>query len=100
VALAESPIASNRQPLRIACAGRDHRAKSEELMNRVAVGSTSIAEIGYDQQTQTLEIQFRHGGVYQYFDVPVSVHEDLMAAPSQGRYLLDQIKGRYRYARV
>jgi hypothetical protein len=69
-------------------------------MNRISVSSSSIAEIGYDEPTQTLEIQFRHGGVYQYFDVPTRVYEELIAAPSQGRYVAEQIKGTYRYARA
>lgn len=69
-------------------------------MNRVPVNSTSIAGIGYDEQTQTLEIEFRHGGVYQYFDVPATVHQQLMTAPSRGRYVAEQIKGAYRFARV
>lgn len=69
-------------------------------MNRVPVSSTSIAVVGYDEDSQTLEIEFRHGGIYQYFDVPARVHEELMAAPSMGRYLAEQIKGAYRYARV
>ncbi len=69
-------------------------------MNRDPVNSTSIAAIGYDEQTQTLEVEFRHGGIYQYFDVPVRIHQELLAASSIGRYVAEQIKGAYRFARA
>jgi len=69
-------------------------------MNRDPVNSTSIAAIGYDEQTQTLEVEFRHGGIYQYFDVPARVHQELLAASSIGRYVAEQIKGAYRFARA
>jgi len=69
-------------------------------MNRTPVSSTSIAEIGYDEQSQTLEVQFRRGGIYQYFDVTPGVYEQLMAAPSMGQFVAEQVKGRYRYARL
>ena len=39
-------------------------------MDRIQVRSSNIRSIGYDQKTQTLEVEFLKGGVYQYFDVP------------------------------
>lgn len=69
-------------------------------MRRVAVNSSNIAEIGYDEGSRTLEILFRNGRVYQYFDVPAQEHRALMAAASHGQYLNRNIKGRFRYARV
>jgi hypothetical protein len=48
-----------------------------------------------------LLVQFRASGeVYAYADVPARVHSELEAASSKGRYVNDEIKGRYRYARV
>jgi hypothetical protein len=69
-------------------------------MRRVPVNSTTIAEIGYDEASRTLEIMFRNGRIYQYFDVPEQEYRTLMAASSHGQYLNQYIKGRYRYARV
>jgi hypothetical protein len=69
-------------------------------MNRIAVSSTNIAGIGYDKETQTLEVEFLKGGVYQYFDVPQAVYEGFVIADSKGKYLATQIKGNYRYAKV
>lgn len=69
-------------------------------MNRQPVTSSNIASIGYDATSQTLEIEFLNGGLYQYFDVPQHVHEELMNASSHGQYLAQNIKGVYRYSKV
>ena len=69
-------------------------------MNRQAVSSSNIASIGYDNDSQTLEIEFLNGGVYQYFDVPLHIYNGLMNASSHGQYLTENIKGNYRYSKV
>ena len=69
-------------------------------MNRVVIASSNIAEVGYDRAKQTLEIMFRDGGVYQYFDVPEQVYQELLGAASHGQYFQASIKGAYRYARL
>lgn len=69
-------------------------------MNRQAVSSSNIASIGYDNDSQTLEIEFLNGGVYQYFDVPLHIYNGLMNASSHGQYLAENIKGNYRYSKV
>lgn len=61
-------------------------------MNRVPVVSSNLSEVGYDPATGILEIAFMRGGVYQYFAVPSSIHEGLMAATSVGRYFDLNIK--------
>ena len=69
-------------------------------MQRQPVSSSTIAEIGYDQPRRVLEVLFRSGALYQYFDVPPAEHAALMQAGSHGQYLNASIKGRFRYARV
>jgi len=69
-------------------------------MNRRPVSSSNISSIGYDNTSETLEIEFNNGGVYQYFDVPERVYNDLMAADSHGGYLARNIKGVYRFSKV
>lgn len=74
--------------------------KANITMNRTPVTSESLASIGYDEATLTLEVEFIRGAVYQYFDVPKSVHDELINASSHGTYLAQQIKGQFRYARM
>lgn len=69
-------------------------------MHRISVNSSNVAAIGYDQSTATLEVEFRSGSVYQYFDVPESAYQELMSAASVGGYLNTVIKQGYRYARL
>ena len=61
-------------------------------MKRQSVESSNLASIGYDAENEILEIEFNHGGVYQYFDVPKNVYEELMNADSQGQYFDRNIK--------
>ena len=69
-------------------------------MLRVLVDSTTLASASHEAQSALLELQFRSGAVYQYFDVPDGVYQNLLAAPSKGAYFNKHIRGRYRYQRM
>jgi len=69
-------------------------------MNWVQVASSNLSRVRYDEKTNTLEIEFQGGRVYQYFDVPPHVYEGLISAASHGQFFNEQIKGHYRFTRV
>jgi KTSC domain len=69
-------------------------------MRRQPVTSSNIAEIGYDEGQRVLEILFSNGSLYQYFEVPPQIFNELMQASSVGKYLNYNIKSHFRYARV
>ncbi len=69
-------------------------------MNRRVVSSSNVASVGYDPASQTLEVEFLSGSVYQYYDVPAHIFENMMQAPSKGVFLNANIKDRYPYSRV
>ena len=69
-------------------------------MNRTPVTSSWVASVGYDPNTMTLEVELSNGSVYQYFDVPETVYQDLMSASSVGTYLSQNIKANYRYGQI
>lgn len=69
-------------------------------MERTPVTSSNISDIGYDEDSQTLEVGFKNGSVYQYAGVPLSEYEGLMSAGSHGTYLAANIKGRYPYTKL
>ncbi len=69
-------------------------------MKRTHVESSNIESIGYDSRSNTLEVEFLNGTIYQYFDVPEKVFEGLMSADSHGKYLNANIKGIYRFSKV
>jgi hypothetical protein len=70
------------------------------MMEREPVTSSNLAEVGYDPETETLEVLFKHGGIYQYFNVPAFINERLMTADSVGRFFNAEIKGHYPEAKV
>lgn len=68
-------------------------------MNRIPIRSTNMKEVGYDLDTNTLEIVFRDGGIYRYFGVPESVYDGLISAASAGQYFHRMIRDKYRFSR-
>jgi hypothetical protein len=70
-------------------------------MERVPVQSSNLASVGYDSANMILEIEFHSGGIYQYFNLPLQIHEGLMNAGSKGTYFDQNIKkAGYPYKRV
>lgn len=69
-------------------------------MEKTPVVSSNVESIGYDEDSSTLEIEFKNGATYQYFDVPENVFNELRDADSVGGYLAARIKGSYRFSKV
>jgi hypothetical protein len=64
-------------------------------MRRLPVKSSVVRSVGYDRAERILEIEFHNDRVYRYFVVPHGVYQDLLAAPSLGRYFNDNVRDRY-----
>lgn len=62
--------------------------------------SSNIVRYRYDEETLTLEVEFKNGNIYQYFDVPAGVVEELDMATSKGQYFNQNIRDAFRYART
>ena len=69
-------------------------------MERQPVKSSVIAALGYDRQTQMLEVEFTTGRVYEYFAVPATVFEGFLKAESIGRYFNAHVRDHYRVKEV
>jgi len=63
---------------------------------RETVQSSAIAKVGYSKRRHILEIEFVNGAIYRYFDIPLSVHRDLMSAESKARFYDSNIRKHYR----
>ena len=61
-------------------------------MKRESVESSNLASIGYDANQEILEIEFNHGGIYQFSHVPESIYKGLINASSKGQYFDRKIK--------
>ena len=55
-------------------------------MRRRLVNSSSLRSLGEDSRSRTLEIEFHHAGVYQYYGVPKTVLEERLAENSLGGF--------------
>lgn len=62
---------------------------------RVPVSSSSIASIGYDKVLHVLEIEFHHGAIAKFKDVPLKVFEEFMSTAAKTSYFLNEIKGKF-----
>lgn len=70
-------------------------------MERIAVKSSNLASVGYDLESSILEIEFNHGGIYQYFNVSENIYNGLINASSHGQYFDKNIKkANYRYQKI
>ena len=69
-------------------------------IKRTTVTSSNIASVGYDAENMILEIEFNHGGIYQYFDVPQKVYDELINAKSYASYFMYNIKNEYEYQKM
>jgi hypothetical protein len=69
-------------------------------MFREPVSSRSIASIGYDDDAETLEVEFVTGAVYRYRGVDQDVFESFRAAPSKGAFFNAHIKDAYPFEQV
>ena len=59
--------------------------------------SSVIESVRYDAAAHTLDVVFTSGRAYRYFAVPATVHAELLAADSKGRYFNEVIRPRYPY---
>ena len=70
-------------------------------MERIRIKSSDLRSVGYDEPTQILEIEFRQGGIYQYFGVPKKIYDGLIkSVPSYGQFHTRYIKNRYRREKI
>lgn len=65
-------------------------------MERQTVSSSNLASVGYDPNSEILEVEFlSNGKIYEYYNVPQFTYDRLMEASSIGRYFNIEIKDVY-----
>ena len=67
-----------------------------DAMERRRLKSSVLASARYHEDRTILEVAFRTGRVYYYFDVPIFHYDALLAAPSAGQYFNEYIRPHYR----
>jgi hypothetical protein len=70
------------------------------MMERKRVNSGTIRSVGYDERSQTLEIEFSNGSVIQYVRVSPEVYRRFVAAPTLASFFRDNIEEAYTARRI
>jgi lysyl-tRNA synthetase class 2 len=55
--------------------------------------------VAYDSDRRRLQLVFRDGSAYTYFDVPPRIYFALLEAPSKGGYFNRNVRGQFGYER-
>jgi len=75
-------------------------ASPEEAIFVVSALGT-ISSITHDAQSNVLEVELRTTGeIYRFFDIPVSVYQELLKSESKERYVSFKLKSRYRFEKI
>lgn len=69
-------------------------------MQRTPVTSSNLVSVGYNASSQTLEVEFKNGGIYQYDEIPLELYTGIMSAASAGRYFHQNIRGKYQARKI
>jgi hypothetical protein len=68
-------------------------------MNRTPVTSSNVVSIGYDAESQVLEVEYKGAAVYQYAGVSDGEYQSLASAASKGQHMA-QIKNKFSCTKV
>lgn len=64
------------------------------------VQSSNLDAVKYDEEKLQLEVRFKGGSTYRYYDVPPRQYIALMNASSHGSYFYHNIRTSYAYTRL
>ena len=62
--------------------------------------STVIDHYRFDPDTNRLRIFFVSGKIYDYQGISIDIYEKFRAAYSKGKFLNEEIKGRYAFEKI
>lgn len=64
------------------------------------VVSTNLEHVTYNFDEELLMVKFVSGGIYNYYGVPLAEYDQLMTAPSPGKYFYHNIRMDYDYDQI
>jgi hypothetical protein len=69
-------------------------------MQRTGIAVNGIAQVGYEDGSEILEIEFTSGKVFQFFNVPPKMFDQLMDSQFKEFYYQNNIHDRFPYKRI
>jgi hypothetical protein len=68
------------------------------IKKAVAVNSTAVDEVTYDENKKIMIVKFHNGRIYEYSQVPKEEYETVIHAKSVGTYMNEEIVKPQKYA--
>lgn len=69
-------------------------------MRMIQVDSSAVARMGYNVAHRILRLEYTNGRIYDYFNAPHAVYDELLVAESAGEFINLEIKPFYSYSEV
>ena len=69
-------------------------------MDRQPVVSSNLVSVGYESASETLEIEFKNGRIYQYYNVTQVVFDMLIMDASPGTFFNANIRDQFACMRM
>jgi hypothetical protein len=70
------------------------------MVHQQLVRSSCIQAVAYDDEKNALYIRFTSSAIYHYSGVPAVEYDNLINAPSKGRYFVARIRGRFPHTKM
>lgn len=67
------------------------------LTHHLPVESTMLVSVAYSPDRTLLDLEFRDGTLYRFFDVPETCFQQFMTADSKGAYFNHHIRNSFRH---
>lgn len=64
-------------------------------MQMISVKSKSIASIGYENEGEQMQVNFRNGEILVFQGIPVQLFNNFMIARQKGKFYGIYIRGKY-----
>ncbi len=64
-------------------------------IERLPIDSSNLKAVGYDEARRVLSVEFVSGSIFHYYDVPITVFEEMGSAESRGAFYAKQIRGKF-----
>jgi len=61
----------------------------------IPVKSSLIKAIGYNEDHETMTVEFKAGGTFEYALITPELWKEFREAPSTGKYFVANIKGKF-----
>jgi hypothetical protein len=64
------------------------------------VNSSNVDAVWYENETQILFVKFLSGATYAYYDVELNTATAMILTSSQGKFVWQALRGKYRYNKL